>query len=350
MWCLAPHIVGIDVETDLAVLKVRIDRDLPYLEFGDSGALRPGEVVLAFGSPLGLDNSVTMGIVSATARQLRQEDPMIYIQTDAPINPGNSGGALVNTEGQLVGINSMILSQSGGSEGLGFAAPSNIVKTIYTQMRDNGRVKRGIIGVHAQTVTPTMARGMKLGPTDRVILGDVYPGSPAEKAGLRPGDVIRSLDGKPMENGRQFHVNVYGKKIGSTVKVLYSRGGKDSTADIEVVERPGDPFAFVDMSNPEQYLVNALGILAITLDARIASVLPAVRYPAGVVVAASTGTSATIWGDVFFPGDLIYNVNSSRVNDLDQLRKEVDRLKSGDAFVVQIERQGQLKYLAFEVE
>lgn len=347
---LSAHIVGIDQETDLAVLKVRAKNDLPFLEIGDSELLRAGEVVLAFGSPLGLDNSVTMGIVSATARQLSQDSPMIYIQTDAPINPGNSGGALVNTLGQLVGINSMILSQSGGSEGLGFAAPSNIVKTIYEQMRDNGRVRRGMIGVNTQTVTPTLARGMRLGPLDKVVLSDVYPGGPAETAGLRVGDVIRTLDDKQIENGRQFDVNVYGKKIGSKVKVGYSRNGKDSTASVEVMERPGDPFAFVDMSHPEQYLIEELGILALTLDARIASILPAVRYPAGVVVAASSGTNATIWGDVFFPGDIIYNVNGSRVNDLDQLRREVGRLKSGDAFVVQVERQGQLKYLAFEVE
>jgi S1-C subfamily serine protease len=153
-----------------------------------------------------------------------------------------------------------------------------------------------------------------------------------------------------MENGRQFHVNVYGKKIGSTVKIVYSRNGKESSVDVGVIERPGDPFAFVDMSNPQQYLVKNLGILAITLDARIASVLPAVRYPAGAVVIASSGTDVTIWGDVFFPGDIIYSVNASRVTDLDQLRAEVANQKSGDAFVVQVERQGQLKYLAFEVE
>ena len=139
------QIVAIDRETDIAVVKIEA-KALPVLAFGDSDTLRPGQLVLAFGSPLGLDASVTLGIVSAVARQLTPEDPMIYIQTDAPINPGNSGGALVDTEGRLVGISTLIYSQSGGNEGIGFAAPSNIVRNIFEQIRKTGRVRRGEIG------------------------------------------------------------------------------------------------------------------------------------------------------------------------------------------------------------
>ena len=138
------QIVAIDHETDIAVLKIEAT-GLPVLSFGDSEALRPGQIVLAFGSPLGLESSVTLGVVSAVARQLTPEDPMIYIQTDAPINPGNSGGALVDTEGRLVGISTLIYSQSGGNEGIGFAAPSNIVKNVFTQVRKTGRVRRGAV-------------------------------------------------------------------------------------------------------------------------------------------------------------------------------------------------------------
>ena len=133
------------------------------LPFGDSEALRPGQIVLAFGSPLGLESSVTLGVVSAVARQLTPDDPMIYIQTDAPINPGNSGGALVDTEGRLVGISTLIYSQSGGNEGIGFAAPSNIVRNVFTQIRKTGRVRRGEIGVHTQTITPLLAEALGLG-------------------------------------------------------------------------------------------------------------------------------------------------------------------------------------------
>ena len=147
--------------------------ELPTIMFGDSDALRPGQIVLAFGSPLGLESSVSMGVVCAVARQLTPEDPMIYIQTDATINPGNSGGALVDTEGRLVGINTLIYSQSGGNEGIGFAAPSNIVQSVYRQIRANGRVRRGSIGVTAQTITPSLAEGLGLPRKWGVILADV---------------------------------------------------------------------------------------------------------------------------------------------------------------------------------
>ena len=146
-------IVGIDLETDLAVIKVE-ERNLAALPFGDSDELRVGQLVLAFGSPLGLDNSVSLGVVSAIARQLEPESPMVYVQTDASINPGSSGGPLVDLRGRIVGINTLILSQAGGFEGLGFSAPSNIVRTVYEQIRRFGRVRRGDIGVRAQTVTP----------------------------------------------------------------------------------------------------------------------------------------------------------------------------------------------------
>src|SRR5215216_3124891 len=178
------QIVAIDRETDLAVVKVEA-KALPALGFGDSDALRPGQLVLAFGSPLGLDASVTLGIVSAVARQLTPEDPMIYIQTDAPINPGNSGGALVDTDGHLVGINTLIFSQSGGSEGIGFAAPSNIVRNVVAQITKFGRVRRGEIGVNAQTITPLLAEALGLSFDAGVILSDVDDGGPAAKAGLQ---------------------------------------------------------------------------------------------------------------------------------------------------------------------
>src|SRR5215204_1450436 len=166
------QIVSIDHETDLAVVKVEA-KALPAVGFGDSDALKPGQLVLAFGSPLGLDASVTLGIVSAVARQLTPEDPMIYIQTDAPINPGNSGGALIDTDGHLVGINTLIYSQSGGSEGIGFAAPSNIVRNVFQQIRKTGRVRRGEIGMATQTITSILAEALGLTIDAGVIVSDV---------------------------------------------------------------------------------------------------------------------------------------------------------------------------------
>src|SRR5918994_1370173 len=208
--------VGAGAETDLAVLKVE-QTNLPFARLGDSDSLAPGQVVLAFGSPFGLASSVTMGVISAVGRQLRDEDRMVYIQTDTPINPGNSGGPLVTTDGAVIGINTLIFSQSGGSQGVGFAAPGKIVRFVYDQIRSNRRVRRGEIGVFAQTITPSIAAALHLPRDWGVVLGDVYPNSPAANAGLRINDVILSLDGKPMENGRQFDVNVYRRPIGGGV-------------------------------------------------------------------------------------------------------------------------------------
>ena len=219
-----PQVIGVDQETDLAVLKLQIDRELTVLELGDSETLSPGELVMAFGSPLGLANSVSLGVVSAVARQIRVDDPMIYIQTDASINPGNSGGPLVDVDGRVVGINTFILSQSGGSEGIGFAVPSNIVRTVYEQIRQFGRVRRGEIGVHSQTLTPELASGLGLPQMWGVVLADVYPGSPAAAAGLRIGDIILTLNGKTMENARQFQVNLYPRRVGETLDLEVLRG------------------------------------------------------------------------------------------------------------------------------
>ncbi len=188
-------IVGIDRDSDLAVLK--IDRTgLPFLEFGDSEELRQGQLVLAFGNPLGLANSVTMGVVSSMARQIKPDDPMIYIQTDAPINPGNSGGPLLDADGRVVGINTFILTQSGGSEGIGFAIPSNIVHSVVQQIRKDGHVHRGQIGVYAQTITSSLATGLGLPRDWGVVLADVEPEGPADAAGLKVGDLVLSINGR----------------------------------------------------------------------------------------------------------------------------------------------------------
>ena len=167
---LEAKVVGVDRESDLAVLKIDAGMALPSLKLADSEKLRQGQVVMAFGNPLGLNNSVSIGVVSSIGRQIRPDDPMIYIQTDAPINPGSSGGPLINTEGQVVGIDTFILSQSGGSEGLGFAIPSDLVRDVYAQLKKYGRVRRGKIGVVVRSVTPTLASVLSLPRRDGVLI------------------------------------------------------------------------------------------------------------------------------------------------------------------------------------
>lgn len=178
------QIVGLDPDIDLALLKVEA-KNLPAIRLADYNKLRQGEVVFAFGSPEGLQNSVTMGVVSSVARQTDPDSPLVFIQTDAPINRGNSGGPLVNVDGELVGLNTFILTEGGGSEGLGFAIPSATVAFAYPQLRRFGHVHRGVIGLEVQAITPSLAAGLKLPVDWGVIVSDVAPGSPAETAGLR---------------------------------------------------------------------------------------------------------------------------------------------------------------------
>ena len=342
------QIVAIDHETDLAVIKVEA-KELPTLTFGDSDSLRPGQIVLAFGSPLGLDSSVTMGVVSAVARQLTPEDPMIYVQTDAPINPGSSGGALVDTEGRLVGINTMIYSQSGGNEGIGFAAPSNIVRNVFSQMRKSGRVRRGEIGVYPQTVTPLMAEALSLGPEAGVVLSDVTPDGPAAAAGLQPGDAVLTLDGKRMENGRQFRINLYTRGIGEQVTLEVLRGQRRLTVRVPVAERNSDVGRLSDLVSP-QNSIKELGVLGIDLTPRIAEMLGDLRGSAGVVVAiVATETPYSQQGRLE-PGDVIYAMNGKPIESVAKLRTMVGALEANAPFVLHVERDGTLMYLAFRRE
>lgn len=338
------EVIGMDAETDIAVL--RIDGDnYRALPFGNSQNLRAGDMVFAFGSPLGLENSVSMGIVSATARQLTEEDPMIYVQTDATINPGNSGGPLVNTNGEIVGINTLNLSQSGGSEGLGFAAPSHIVESIYSQIKERGSVQRGIIGINPQTVSPILARALKLPAHYRVILGDVAPGSPADVAGLKAGDIIWKLDDKIIENARQLNVNIYGKEIGSSIELGVVRDGEQLTRTVKVAERTDRQSELLNLVDPEKNFISKLGILAIGLTSEIRNMLPPLRKRGGVLVAASNGKSNVI-GDPFQPGDIIYSINEQEIFSYDEFYDLLDTLQQNEVIVMHIQRGNKLMYLS----
>jgi len=341
-------IIGVDQETDLAIIKIE-GTNFPYLQFGDSDELNPGQLVFAYGSPLGLTNSVSMGVVSSVARQLSPESPMIYIQTDASINPGNSGGPVVNMRGEVVGISTLIFSQSGGSEGIGFAAPSNIVQRVYEQIRLYGRVKRGTVGVNIQTITPYLAEGLGITQTWGVVVSDVYPGGTAYKAGLKPGDIILTLDGKIMENGRQFRVNLYGRSEGEKVKLEVLRGIERLTIYVEVMDIKERSQSFVNMVDLENHLIPNLGILGLELNDELLSLLPAVRTKNGVLVAALIGKINSWEGDLR-TGDIINSVNNVPMYDFESLKKYTDEMDAGHICVVHLERAGQFKYVTLEID
>jgi serine protease Do len=341
------RVVGQDRETDIAVLKVDVT-GLPSLHFiSDSEALKQGELVFAAGSPYGLQNSVSMGVVSSVARQVRPDDPMIYIQTDAPINPGNSGGPLLNSGGEVVGINTFIVSQSGGSQGVGFAAPANIVRSVYEQIRKSGRVRRGQVGVVIQTLTPDLARALQLPRTSGAIIADVAPGGPAQAAGLEVKDIVLTLNGKPIENARQFGVNIY-RRAGEEVTLEILRGGEKQTRTVAVLERPKDPDRILSLIQGEENTVRPLGILAVNLDEKVTPFLPNLRKLSGVVVAGTLGGEDS--QNPLEPGDVIYEVNNQAIRGLKDLHATVGSRKPGQPLAVQVERQGQLQFVVMEAE
>jgi len=335
------RIVGIDLETDLALLKVDAVTT-PFLRFGDSDRLALGQVVLGFGSPLGLWGSVSMGVVSARARQLEPESPMVFIQTDAAINPGSSGGPLVDLQGRIVGINTLIVTRSGGNDGLGFAIPSNIVRTVYDQLRDDGVVTRGIIGAVVQTITPELAQALDLPQSWGVVLSDVLPGSPAEAAGLEPGDIIVTLKDKLMENARQFNVNVYRYRVGDRIQLRVRRGADERTVRVPVVERPDVLARLILSAKPDENRVARLNIVAFDLTPDIAQLVPGLRNPRGVLV----GRVAE--GSPLAAGDIILRINDTPTGDLSRLKDVLAGIPDRDPVVATGERASLVRYLVLE--
>jgi Do/DeqQ family serine protease len=231
------EVVGSDAPSDLAVLKID-GRGLQTLALGDSDQVRVGDVVLALGNPLGVGQTVTMGIVSAKGRATGLGDGSFedFIQTDAPINQGNSGGALVNTRGELVGINSQILTPSGGNIGIGFAIPANMARNVMMQLVEKGRVRRGMIGVTVQPLTSDLARSLGIDQVTGALVSNVQPGSPAAKGGVRRGDVVTAVDGEAVKDGNELRNHVAALQPGTRVDLRVLRNGKPETLEVTLAE------------------------------------------------------------------------------------------------------------------
>lgn len=346
---LAGHIVGVDRDSDLAVIK--IDKtNLPYLAFGNSDELKQGQIVLALGNPLGLDNSVSMGVVSAVSRQVKVDDPMVYIQTDAPINPGNSGGPLLDTDGRVVGINTFIITQSGGSEGIGFAIPSNIAKGVYEQLRAKGHVHRSQLGLVAETITPAMAEGLGLETDHGVIVSDMEPEGAAAHAGVQADDIIVGLNGKRITNVHQLEANVFQMEPGTKVTVRVERGADQMDIPIVTEEQAGAELdALADNVDPVQNVVPELGIVGLNITKSVLKLMPDLRRPAGVVVAARQA-NAPYSGAPLQVGDVLYGVNRQLVTNVAGLKQILQGIKPGSSAVLTLERQGEIIYVPLEFD
>jgi serine protease Do len=342
------QIIGTDRDSDLALLKIDAG-PLPTLAFGNSDALAQGDLVLAVGSPLLLRNSVTMGVVSATARQVHEEDPILYIQTDASINPGDSGGALVDTDGHLMGVTTFIVSKSGANEGIGFAIPAKVVQEVYRQLREGHEVSRGYIGVFAQTVTPSLAAGLDLPVHQGALIADVEPDGPGEGAGLRRRDVIITLNDLAIASARQFNTAVYRTKVGDKIQLTVLRGTTRLSFEVPTVARPSSPPGLATLIAPAKSLISRLGVFCLELDGMTSNLISDLRRHYGVVVAARFPQGQGPYIDLR-PGDVIHAINNTPVASLEILRKRIDAFPKGDSVALQIEREGRFQYVAFEIE
>jgi len=344
---VSARIVGFTTEIDLALLKIDGVK-VPALPLATYTNVRQGETVFAFGSPAGLRNTLTHGLVSAVARQTDPDSPLIYIQTDAPINPGNSGGPLVNVKGEVVGVNTFILSESGGNEGLGFAIPCATARTVFRQLKQYGQLRRQVIGIGLQTITPAMVGGLGLARDYGVIVSDVWPGGPSEAAGLKTGDILISVDGQPADNLPTVSYYFRLRDSAEKVQLVVLRGRTQQTFSVAAVEERNEMDAVSALADTEKNLVAELGILGVEIDSRVASLAKGLRDPYGIIVVArASGATSEV---PLIAGDVLRDLNGKQMPTLESLRAAMRALTPGSPITLQIQREGRLMYLSFTLD
>ena len=341
---LPAKLVGTDPHTDVAVIKIDA-KNLPVLPMGDSDKLEPGEWVLAIGSPFGLTGTVTSGIVSATGRSsMGITDYENFIQTDAAINPGNSGGPLVNLQGQAVGINTAILSRSGGYNGIGFAIPMSMAKSIVTQLIERGSVTRGYLGVMIQQLTPELAKSFKITDSHGVLIGDVSAGGPGAAAGLQSGDVVVKLDGKPVEDLTTFRNQVALIKPDTKATLTVIRNGESKDIVVTVGTLPDQDVASVQNSSA----TNSLGLAVQTLDAQLAEKL-GVKADSGVVITEVVpGSEADNQG--LQSGMIIKQVDHAKVKNAKEFADAVKAGKDAGSVLLLVQQGEHTRFVVLKLE
>jgi serine protease Do len=341
-------LLGAHKQVDLALLKIEAT-NLPSVHLRDDVRVRQGELVLAIGSPEGLRDSVTMGVVSSVARQPDPDSPMVYIQTDAALNPGNSGGPLVDVDGNVVGINTLIFSKGGGSEGLGFAIPAEIVNFDYQHLRKYGRVQRVAIGARAQNITPTLAAGLGLARSWGAIISNINPDGLAGAAGLQIEDIVVAIDDRRIADLPEFVAALYLHPADQVIKIDVLRGATPMSFKVPVTMYHDSTDELADAPDLQKELIWQLSVFVTQLDQRVKALLHTAGSDTGIVVIAQAGGPHNV-DTGLQPGDIICAIAHTPLQSVSQLQVTLSTFKSGDPVVLQVERDGKLQYLAFEME
>ncbi len=353
---LEATLVGRDAKTDLALLKVETDRKLPFVSWGNSDKARVGDWVIAIGNPLGLGGTVTAGIISARQRDINSGPYDDFIQTDAPINRGNSGGPLFNVDGEVIGINTAIYSQSGGSIGIGFAIPSNLADGVIAQLREFGTTKRGWLGVQIQSVTEEIAESLGLESAEGALVAGVLENSPAERAKMQTGDVILKFDGGKVGESRRLPRMVAETEVGETVDVVVWRAGKEKTIKVTLgeLEKFDQASLTVGESDPEKAEIQAIDELGLELSSitpKLAEQYEIDREKEGVVIV-DVNDDSTASEKGLRAGDVIVEINQEKVNSPSAVASRIEEAgKAGRRSVLLlIDRAGDLRFIALRID
>jgi len=337
------ELIGSDEASDIAVLKIKAKGDLPFLPLGESESLKAGEWVAAIGSPFNFEQSVTAGIVSAKGRTNRSQQYVSFIQTDVAINRGNSGGPLLNMDGEVVGINSWILSSSGGYIGLSFSIPIEVAASTARQLRETGKVERGLLGVIVGVVTREMAEALELDRPVGALVNDITPGGSADRAGIEPGDVILAFNDSPIETWNDLPPLVGANPPGTQARVMVSREGKEKTFDVtlDALDSEGGTAVASEESSSNRSNVLGLEVENISSDRR-----RELGDPEGGVVITDI-ESDDAWRAGLRPGDVILMINNRAVDGLDDFETLVEKIDSDRAVALRVWRNGTASFIAY---
>ncbi|HEV7404784.1 MAG TPA: DegQ family serine endoprotease [Chthoniobacteraceae bacterium] len=352
---LAQHVykakkIGTDPSTDIAVIKIEgaTGKEFPAVTIADSDKMRAGDIVIAVGNPFGLTQSATMGVVSATGRGgMGIIDYENFIQTDASINMGNSGGALVDFQGRLVGINTAIFSRSGGNQGIGFAVPSNLARSVMESLLKTGKVQRGFLGVGLQPLTDDLVKAFNLKSDEGVLISEVQPKSPAEKAGVQTGDVVVEIDNKPVKSTRELQLTIGAMAPGAKVELKVLREGKEKKVTIDLGERPNKNIAANDKpaSSADPDVLDGVTVADIEPETRKEYNIP--ESVKGVVITAIDPDSLSAAAGLQ-KGDVVLEIDRERITSAKQAVEASEKLKKKDKVLLRVQSKNATRYVVVE--